>query len=114
MKAELESWLGALTPFPGLLACGLRPANQPGITRLFAEGWNAQAADNAWRCAADVFRVLRAHRLPSQRLRWTYARAELHCARRDDDVVFAVFVDASSLAQSLPEVERLFSEFLAL
>lgn len=113
MKQLLETWFQALPSFPGLMASGLRFADQAAQYRQ-GEGFTDRSAlENAWRSAADTFRVLKIRQLPSRRLRWQFSEAVMHAIRRDDDHLLLFLVRAQPAEVDAEAIEARVAEFLS-
>jgi hypothetical protein len=108
VKERVDAWLGAVGLPAGVMACVVRFPDQTILVRILSDVVLPAALENASRCAGDVFRVLKVHRLPSVRLRWGFEGGVLHCARRPDDVVLAV------LTETAADAEALLMDFLAV
>jgi hypothetical protein len=91
MKHIFHQWLDQLPAIPGVLACGVRFPDRSSMNRSWSGEFPDDALDNAWRCAADTFDVLRLHQLPERRLRWLFGRHALHCEKRADSIFLGVF-----------------------
>jgi hypothetical protein len=109
-----KNWLMQAVPLPGVLACGVRFIDQTALCRSYSRDFPVVALEQSLRCVADTFRVLSVHRLPGARLRWVYARAQLHCARRDDGTILTVFVSQESPGSASLDLENFIADFEAL
>jgi hypothetical protein len=114
MNETVNRWLEEMAPVAGVLACGVRHPDQTSVTRSWSAHYSEAALENAWRCVADAFQVLKLNRLPGERMRWVYAQALLYCERRKDGVCFAFFTARDPQEVDLPGVVRLIEEFHAL
>ena len=112
MKEILNDWLERNAHQPGVLACGLSYPDKSTCTRAAAANFSNEALENAWRCLADTFQVLKHHRLPAVRLCWVYEHCYLHCATRPDGIFLALFTARKDV--DAVEVNRLLSEFQSL
>lgn len=101
MRERLNTWLQE-APLPeGVLAAAIRFPDQSTCVRIQDDSVTAGALDNASRCAGDVFRVLKVHRLPSLLLRWGFQGGILHCARRPEDIVLVLLAPAGTDVSAL-------------
>jgi hypothetical protein len=114
MKEILDQWLENVPPVSGVLACGLRYADNTSSSKSWSDTYPEPALENAWRCVADAFQVLKLNRLPGERMRWVYEQALLYGERRKDGVCFAMFTERDPQAVDLEAVVRLIQEFHAL
>jgi hypothetical protein len=96
LKTTLEDWLNTRPLQPGCSAIVVRFPDQSVAVRTAEETPTPGALDNASRCAADVFRVLKVHRLPARRLHWRFAGGDFRFARRQDDLQLGVLADAAT------------------
>jgi hypothetical protein len=114
VKEAIKEWLMRMPPLPGLLACGVRFNDQTALCRSYSRDFPVVALEQAWRCVADTFRVLRVHRLPGSRLCWVYARARLFCVRREDGTILSLFVCVERADWDVSRLEGLIADFEAL
>jgi hypothetical protein len=114
VKEAIKEWLMQMPPLPGLLACSVRFKDQTALCRSYARGFPVVALEQAGRCVADTFRVLSVHRLPGSRLRWVYARVQVHCVRRGDGTVLSLFAESEPAAAGPARLEQLIADFEAL
>lgn len=114
MNEALHQWLNQCRPVAGLLACGVRHADQTASTRAFDPAFSDNALENAWRCVGDALQVLKHHHLPTEQMRWTYEQALLCCALRPDGACLAVFISNDPQAVDPGGLEQMFAEFQSI
>lgn len=114
MKEFVNQWFEQSAPFQGILACGIRHADQTAISKTWADGYTEMAVENALRCMADFFQVLPLNRIALGRVRWIYQGALLHCERRADGACLGVFTAKDESSIDGDGLERFFLEFQAL
>jgi hypothetical protein len=114
MKDMVNQWFEQSAPFEGILACGVRHADQSAIVKTWADGFTEMAIENALRCVVDVFQVLQFNRVPPGRIRWVYQGALFHCERRGDGICLGVFTGRDTSAVDLAGLDRFFNDFQSL
>ncbi len=114
MKEEFNHWLNQSVPVAGVLACGVRHADDSAFSRAFDPAFTGETLENAWRCVGDAFQVLKLNRLPTAQACWTYEKALLFCAMRADGLCLAVFTRKEAEALDAEGLSRMFAEFQAL
>ena len=70
--------------------------------------------ENAWRCVADTFEVLKHHRSPALHLRWVFEQALLYCVFRPDGVCLMVFTTRKPQELDATGLQTMFEEFQTL
>lgn len=111
MKEQLNQWLTARAPVAGVQVCGLRHPDGTTFTERRELNFTPEAAENAWRCVADTFQVLKHHRLPALSLRWVFEASLLHCRMRPDGTCLMVFTTRKPQDLDLAALQALFDEF---
>src|SRR5262249_50487456 len=114
MKEYFQHWLEQKAPVTGVLACGVRFIDKTSITQSWSAEYPDEALDNAWRCLADAFQVLKLNRLPGDRVLWVYEQAVLYSDRRADGTCLGVFIQREADAVDQAGLETIFSEFATL
>ncbi len=89
---QTARWLGTMPIVRGMLARGIRFADETFVSDGDAETFSASALQAAWRLVADAFQVLRAQHLPPTRLTWVHERTVLHFVQRTDGAILGVIV----------------------
>ena len=114
MKEQVNQWFEQSAPFEGILACGLRHADQTAVSKTWADAYPEMAVENVLRCVVDLFQVLQLNRIAPARIRWIYQGALLYCERRPDGACLSVFTTNDVESIDLAGLERFFNEFQAL
>jgi hypothetical protein len=114
MKDAFHQWLEQLQATPGLLACGVRFTDRSSLNRSWSPEFPDGAFDNAWRCVADSFDVLRINELPEQRMRWVFAHAVLYAERRPDGICLGLFTTRDLWDKAVTGLEPIIAEFHAV
>jgi hypothetical protein len=106
-----QDWVEKTAKYSGVLACGVRLANQSVAIKSFDESFPEARLKELLQCLAEVAFTLRNSQLGSSRLRWVFENGQLQSARRMDGAlaVLAMRKDPGA-AQA---IEELFAEFLA-
>jgi hypothetical protein len=110
-RDQIQLWLAQRLPLPGILAGGMALPDRTVVTCAIDPRYPPAALDNALRCAADAFDVAALHRFQAQRSRWLFDQVEVHCARRSDKHLLAVFVDRRDSDAGPRGLDALFEEF---
>jgi len=114
MKDQVNQWFEQSVPFEGILACGVRFPDQTSATKIWADGFEDVAVENALRCVVDGFQIVQMNRINPYRLRWVYSGAFLYCERRQDGTCLGVFTAKTIESTGREELERFFGEFQAV
>jgi hypothetical protein len=106
-----EAWLEKAANYSGILACGVKLANQSVAVKSFDESFPEARLKDLLQCLAEVAFGLRNSQLGGSRMRWVFEHGQLYSARRQDGVlaVLAMGEDPGAAAA----IEELFAEFLA-
>lgn len=114
MKELVNQWFEQSNPFEGILACGVRHADQTAVAKTWADGFTEVGVEQALRCVSDCFQVLHLNRIPAVRVRWIYEGALLQCERRRDGACLGIFITRDTASIDLDGLDRFFTEFQAL
>ena len=114
MKEQVNQWFDQSAPFEGILACGLRHADQTAVSKTWTDAYTDMALENVLRCVVDLFQVLQMNRITPARIRWVYQGALLYCERRQDGACLSVFTTNDEKLVDLAGMDRFFNEFQAL
>ncbi len=111
MSEQLMSWFSQRPPPAGAQATGLRYADQTTVTRITDPAFSREGIENAWRCVADTFQVLKHHHCEALRLRWRFEHSLLHCLAHPDGACLMVFTTSKLEELDTAGLEKLFREF---
>ncbi len=111
MKERLNQWLTERAGVAGVQACGLRHADHSTFTQVRAPDFAPEGVENAWRCVADTFQVLKHHRFPAVNLRWVFEHALLYCLTRPDGICLMVFTTRKAPELDAAGLQAMFTEF---
>ncbi len=114
MKEAISEWLRARPPFPGLLAGGVRYADESVFVWCNPAGFTPENLTYAFRCMADTFQVLKLNQFSNDYVRWIYEQALLYCVRRPDGNFLGVFVSRATEGVDQESLENLLGEFSRL
>jgi hypothetical protein len=112
MKEQWNQWLLDQARVSGLHACGLRHADQSVFTLSCSPAFPPEHLDNAWRCVADTFQVLKHHRIPAVHLRWVFEHALFYCLNRSDGMGLMVFTSRKAQELDSDGLQKIFAQFL--
>jgi hypothetical protein len=111
MKEIIQQWLRQVTPFKGLLACGVRCPDETVLVPPDLAGFPKEKLDYSLRCMADTFQVLKLNQLPNEYIRWIYENALLYCIKRTDGMFLGVFVSREAEAVDLEALGKMLAGF---
>lgn len=111
---KLTNWLRAVPTIRGALLRGIRFADETFVSDIDAREFPATAMDQAWRNISDTFQVLSAQRMPPDRLTWQHEKTSVHCARRPDGAILAIFISRKSPDVDTMALEKMLLEFQSL
>jgi hypothetical protein len=106
-----QGWVEKTAKYSGVLACGVRLANQSIALKTFDPSFPEDRLQELLQCMAEVAFTLRNSQLGSSRLRWAFEHGQLQAARRKDGTLAVLVMNPDPGAASA--VEELFAEFLA-
>lgn len=105
-----QSWVEKTAKYSGVLASGVRLANQSIVIRTFDESYPEARLKDLLQCLAEVAFTLRNSQLGSSRLRWVFENGQLQSARRKDGALAVLAMSKDPCDASA--IEELFAEFL--
>jgi hypothetical protein len=105
-----QGWVEKTAKYSGVLACGVRLANQSVAIKTFDESFPEARLKELLQCLAEVTFTLRNSQISSSRLRWVFEHGQLHTARHADGAM-AVLVTSKD-PNAAAAIEELFAEFL--
>jgi hypothetical protein len=109
MNETMQLWVQQAETIPGVLACGIRRADQSMLARSSHEQCPVPQIERLLQEIAEITKSLQTHRIAAGRLRWTFENARLYCATRADGAVAALVV--ATQIEGSPELEQLLAEF---
>ena len=111
MNERLNQWLTQFAQVAGVQACAVRYPDQSTFTETREASFSREALENAWRCVADTFQVLKHYRAPALHLRWIFQHSLLYCLTRPDGICLLVFTTRKPQELDAPRLQSLFEEF---
>jgi hypothetical protein len=105
-----QDWVEKTAKYSGVLASGVRLANQSTAIKTFDESFPEPRMKELLQCLAEVAFTLRNSQLGSSRLRWAFEHGQLHSARRQDGAIAVLAM--SKDPDTATGIEELFAEFL--
>ena len=105
-----QSWVDKTAKYSGVLASGVRLANQSTAIKTFDQSFPEARMTELLQCLAEVAFTLRNSQLGSSRLRWVFEHGQLHAARRPDGAI--AVLATSQDPNSAPAIEELFTDFV--
>jgi hypothetical protein len=91
MSDDIKSWFAEYSGFEGLLGMGVAAAGGDPEFRAWVGEVSVAELGNVWHQASDVLEVLRAGRLPSDRMRWKFDDTVVYLERRKDGAKLMLF-----------------------
>jgi hypothetical protein len=107
-----QGWVEKTANYSGVLACGVRLANQSTAIKSFHESFPEARLKELLQCVAEVAFTLRNSQLGSSRFRWLFEHGQLQSVRRKDGALAVLAL--SKDPDAAPAIEELFAEFLAM
>jgi hypothetical protein len=110
--SPFQAWLDKTAHYSGVLACGVRLANQSFLAKSYHESFPEARLGELLQCVSEMAYTLRNSRLGSARLRWVFENGQVHSARRPDGVL-AVLAGSKDV-NAAASIEELIADFLAV
>ena len=107
-----QDWLEKAAKNSGILACGVRLANQSVAVKSFDASIPEARLRDFLQCLTEVAFGLRNSQLGGSRLRWVFEHGQLYSVRRPDGALAVLAMSKDHHAT--PAIEELFAEFLAM
>jgi hypothetical protein len=114
IKEITNRWLARNTKAKGVLACGVRYADETTFNQTSAPNFPATALDNSWSCVAKTFQFLKQNQNEVEQMCWVFENFLLYCAVRSDDACLGIFTAKKEDEHDPAVVARMISEFKAL
>ena len=105
MSAAIQSWLEQATASRGLLACGFRKADRALTVKSISKEFPEALMEQTMRKLFEAVYALQQNQIPTERVRWSFETAQLHCIARPGGVMAVLLVNKE--AASLMEIEQL-------
>jgi hypothetical protein len=106
-----QGWLEKAAKHSGILACGVRLANQSMAVKSFDPAFPEARLGDFLQCLTEVTFGLRNSQLGGSRLRWVFEHGQLYSVRRQDGALAVLAMSKDHKANLA--IEELFAEFLA-
>jgi hypothetical protein len=108
MSAAIQSWLEQAAAARGLLACGFRKADRSLMVKSNTKEFPDAQMEQTIRKLFEAVYALQQNQIPTERVRWTFETAQLHCVARPGGVMAVLVVNKE--AASLAEIESLLAD----
>ena len=105
MSAAIQSWLEQAVVARGLLACGFRKTDRSLTVKSISKEFPDAQMEQTMRKLFEAVYALQQNQIPTERVRWSFETAQLHCVARPGGVMAVLLVNQETA--SLAEVERL-------
>lgn len=108
MSAAIESWIEQAAAGRGMLACGFRKADRSLTVKSSSPDFPAAQMEQTMRKLFEAVYALQQNQIPTERVRWMFETAQLHCVARPGGVMAVLLVTKETA--SLTEIECLLNE----
>lgn len=108
MSATIPSWIEQAAAGRGVLACGFRRADRTLTVKSNHPDFPEAQMEQTVRKLFEAVYALQQNQIPTERVRWSFETAQLHCVARPGGVMAVLLVDKA--AASAAEIERLLAE----
>ena len=108
MSAAIQSWIEQAAASRGLLACGFRKADRSLMVKSNRPEFPGPQMEQAMRKLFEAVYALQQNQIPTERVRWSFETAQLHCVARPGGVMAVLLADKETA--SAAEIERLLTE----
>ena len=108
MSAAIQSWLEQASAIRGLLACGFRKADRSLSVKSNSQEFPDVQMEQTIRKLFEAVYALQQNQIPTERVRWSFETAQLHCVARPGGVMAVLLVNRETA--SLAEIERLLTD----
>ncbi len=105
MSAAISSWIEQAAASRGLLACGFRQADRSLTVKSSSADFPAPQMEQTMRKLFEAVYALQQNQIPTERVRWHFETAQLHCVARPGGVMAVLLMDKETA--SAAEIERL-------
>lgn len=114
IKEITNRWMARNTKAKGVLACGVRYADQTTFNQSSTPDFSSAALDKTWNCVAGTFEFLKQRQSDMDQMCWVFENYLLYCATRQDDACLGIFTLKSEEDHDPSVVNRMIAEFKAL
>jgi hypothetical protein len=114
IKEITNRWLARNTKVKGVLACGVRYADQTTFNQISSPAFSSAALDNSWGCVASTFDFLKQQKSEVDQMCWVFERYHLFCAQRPDGTCLGVYVAKGEDQHDPAAVNKMIAEFKTL
>ena len=108
MSEAIQSWIEQATAGRGVLACGVRRADRSLLVRSTRTEFPDAQMEQAMRKLYEAIYALQQNQIPTERVRWSFETAQMHCVARPGGVMAVVLADKETADAA--EIERLLTE----
>ena len=108
MSEAINAWIETAAKGRGVLACGMRRADRSLIVRSTRTEFSDAQMEQAIRKLYEAVYALQQNQISTERVRWSFETAQLHCVARPGGVMAVLLVNKETA--SATEIERLLAE----
>ena len=105
MSAAISSWVAEAAASRGVLACGFRKADRSLTVKSNNSEFPDAQMEQTIRKLFEAVYALQQNQIPTERVRWSFETAQLHCVARPGGVMAVLLVNKETAGAA--EVERL-------
>jgi hypothetical protein len=109
MGQTIETWIDRAIAGRRVLACGVRRADRSFLVKSGRADFPEPQVEQALRKLYEAVYALQQNQIATERVRWTFENARLHCVARPGGVMAALLVNPEVAAPA--EIEKLLSDF---
>lgn len=115
MQEQTDKWLAEKMMVPGVIACGIRFADQRTVARSSSNQHAPAAIENVCHCLSETFQTLNANHFSMEFVRWVYENHFLYGAVRPDGHCLAIMTRRKSYpVLQQKDLEQILAEFQGL
>ena len=108
MSEAIQAWIDQAAIGRGVLACGVRRADRSLLVRSTRADFLDAHMEQAMRKLYEAVYALQQNQIPTERVRWSFETAQLHCMARPGGVMAVLLVNKETA--SAAEIERLLAD----
>jgi hypothetical protein len=109
MSRPVEAWIDQAIAGRGVLACGVRRADRSFAVKSGRVDFPEPQVEQVLRKLYEAVYALQQNHIATERVRWAFENAQLHCVARPGGVMAALLVNPEVAPPA--EIERLLSAF---
>jgi len=108
MSEAIQSWIEQAAAGRGVIACGVRRADRSLAVRSARTEFPDALMEQTMRKLYEAIYALQQNHIPTERVRWSFEAAQIHCAARPGGVMAVLL--ANKETASAAEIEQLLAD----